>query len=99
MYELALLLLELPEARELIFTPAEVDGEPSAIAIEFTLRFDPPPPVATLRGRLFSRRSARPLKDAVVSINALDVEATTGKDGRFTLLVDLGAADFVMLRR
>lgn len=72
-------------ARELIFTPAEVDGEPSAIAIEFTLSFAPPPPVATLQGRLFDRRSARPLKDALVSINALDVETSTTRDGRFAL--------------
>ena len=76
------------QARTLRFSPAEVDGKPAPIAIEFTVVYAPPPPIAQLSGRLFDRRSARPLKEATVSISRLDVETMTGRDGRFTL-VDL----------
>jgi hypothetical protein len=74
------------QALLLRFSPAEVDGEPSAIAIEFSVHYEPPPVVSSLVGRLFDRRSARPLKGATVSISQLDVEVQTGRDGRFELL-------------
>ncbi len=73
------------QARDLVFSPAEVDGEPAAIAIELTVHYQPPPPVAALTGRLLDRRSARPVRHATVSISALDLEVRTGRDGRFSL--------------
>ena len=79
----------LAAARRLRFSPAEIDGKPSAVGIEYRFRFDAPPPappapaVAILRGVVVERGSREPL--AGVSVSAGDRSTFTDREGRFEL--------------
>ena len=81
----------LAAARMLRFAPAEIDGKPAAVTIEYRFRFDAPPPApapaeaslaearpgGVLRGVLLERGTRRPIAGASVSAG----EATTSTDG------------------
>jgi TonB family protein len=79
----------LAAGRKLRFSPAEIDGKPAAVTIEYRFRFDappaPPPPaaVATLRGVVVERGTREPL--AGVAVNVGDASAHTDREGRFEL--------------
>jgi TonB family protein len=79
----------LAAARRLRFSPAEIDGKPSPVTIEYRFRFDAPPPVppvpavAILRGVVVERGTREPL--AGVSVSAGDRSAFTDGEGRFEL--------------
>jgi TonB family protein len=78
----------LAAARKLAFTPAEVDGKPSPVRIEYRFTFtleaapaeEAPPPV-NLRGRVVERGTREPVVGARVT--AGDRQVHTGADGRF----------------
>ena len=76
-------------AARLRFTPAEIDGKPSAVTLEYRFRFDAPPPappapaVATLRGVVVERGTRAPLAGAAVS--AGDRSTFTDREGHFEL--------------
>jgi TonB family protein len=80
----------LVAARELRFSPAEIDGKPAAVTLEYRFRFEappppPPPPVtAVLRGVVIERGTREPL--AGVSVAAGEgASAFTDREGRFEL--------------
>ena len=79
----------LAAGRRLRFSPAEIDGKPSAVTIEYRFRFDAPPPrppappAALFRGVVVERGTREPL--AGVSIAAGDRSAFTDREGRFEL--------------
>jgi TonB family protein len=79
----------LAAGRRLRFSPAEIDGKPSAVTVEYRFRFDaprPPPPapaVAILRGVVVERGTREPL--AGVSVSVGDRSAFTDREGRFEL--------------
>ncbi|HLK89259.1 MAG TPA: TonB family protein [Polyangia bacterium] len=74
------------------FSPAEIDGKPAAVEIEYRYEFvikkAPPPPPPTekpvsLIGRVIERGTREPVIAA--SVEAADATAETDNDGRFTL--------------
>lgn len=74
------------------FSPAEVDGKPSAIVIEYAYAFtiaveEPPPPqTAGFAGVVVARGTGTPLAGVVVELRGEDgtvVKATTDEAGRF----------------
>lgn len=79
----------LAAARMLRFSPAEIDGEPAAVTLEYRFRFDAPPPpppappAAVLRGFVVERGTREPL--AGVSVSAGDAGAFTDGEGRFEI--------------
>jgi TonB family protein len=79
----------LAAGRSLRFSPAELDGKPAAVTIEYRFRFDapapPPPPaaVATLRGVVVERGTREPLAGVAVSVG--DAGTRTDGEGRFEL--------------
>ncbi len=81
----------LAAAKKLRFSPAEIDGQPAAVRIEYRYNFALQTPVAApptseavnLRGQVFERGTHRPL--AAASVEAGGKTTTTGKDGRFEL--------------
>ncbi len=79
----------LAAGRRLRFSPAEIDGKPSAVTIEYRFRFDAPPappptpPAAILRGVVVERGTRVPL--AGVSVTAGDGAVFTDGEGRFEL--------------
>ena len=80
----------LAAARALRFSPAEIDGKPAAVTLEYRFRFDAPPPapppvaVAVLRGVVLERGTREPL--AGVAVSAGDQASTfTDREGRFEL--------------
>jgi hypothetical protein len=85
-------------AGQFVFSPAEIDGVPSPIAVDYTFVFEPvAPTLATLQGRVLDGRSGQPLAGATVSVSTAEAEARTGPDGAFAL-PDLpgGAASVVV---
>lgn len=72
------------------FRPAEVDGAPAAVTIEFRYRFElrqetpPPPAEGVLRGRVVDRESRQPVVGALVDAGEAGV-AETDADGRFEI--------------
>ncbi|MHB8878770.1 MAG: TonB family protein [Myxococcaceae bacterium] len=86
------------------FSPAEVDGAPAPVTIEYTYHFtqeapvpppdEPPPPLeqATLKGELIARGSRTRVPSATVRCGeAADAaEATSDEEGRFELKVPPG---------
>ncbi len=77
-------------ARRLRFSPAEIDGKPSPVTIEYRFRFEAPPPPppspppAVLRGVVLERGTREPL--AGVSVSAGDgASGFTDREGRFEL--------------
>ncbi len=84
----------LAAARVLRFSPAEIDGKPAAVTLEYRFRFDAPPPApesrlgetaasAVLRGRVVERGTRAPLGG--VAIAAGEASTFTDSDGRFEL--------------
>jgi TonB family protein len=88
------------------FSPAEVDGAPSPIQIEYVYHFafqakavepkpEAPPKLATLKGQVIARGSRRRVAGATVRCGeAADAaEATTDEEGRFTLQTPGGVCE------
>ena len=95
----------LAAARQFVFTPAEIDGQPAAVQIEFVQRFaavDPATNAArpallpvSLRGRLLERGSRLPIDGAAVRVTVGDVQLEperTGVDGTFAVRAPPGHA-------
>lgn len=83
----------LEAARRLRFTPAELDGKPSAVTLEYRFRFDAPSPappalapaaLAVLRGVVLERGTRAPLAGVAVSADG-GASAFTDREGRFEL--------------
>lgn len=75
-------------ARGLRFTPAQVDGVPTAAQVPFLYRFEPRAPTAVLRGQIRARGSRHGLPGAALSVNGQSYEA--GPDGSFALTLPPG---------
>jgi TonB family protein len=84
----------LAAGRQLRFSPAEIDGKPAAVTLEYRFRFDAPAPApdpalaasaatAVLRGLVVERGTRQPL--AGVALAAGEASTFTDKDGRFEL--------------
>jgi TonB family protein len=79
----------LAAARRLRFSPAEIDGAPAAVTIEYRFRFDAPPPppppaqLAVLRGVVVERGTRAPIAGVAVSVG--DATVHTDREGRFEL--------------
>ncbi|NBD13069.1 TonB family protein [Corallococcus silvisoli] len=95
----------LAAVRQFVFTPAEVDGVPAPVQVEYVYHFTlsaPPPPEpgtpeaapapATLTGTLISRGSRSRVAGATVRCgdDPEAPEAVTDAEGRFTLQVSPG---------
>jgi TonB family protein len=80
----------LGAARKLRFSPAEIDGEPAGVTIEYRFRFDAPPPqppaapTAVLRGVVVERGTREPLARVAVMVG--DATVHTDREGRFEIL-------------
>jgi TonB family protein len=80
-----------------VFSPAELDGKPAAVQIEFVYRFvppepvlrepdaPPPPPPVNLKGRILQRGTRDPIAGASVFIPGTDLVAETDEKGLFEL--------------
>ena len=78
----------LAAARKLVFSPAEVDGKPSPVRIEYRFAFtlapvEQAPPRVNLRGRVRERGTREPVVGARVEAGGR--HATTGPDGTFEI--------------
>jgi TonB family protein len=79
----------LAAGRRLRFSPAEIDGKPAAVTVEYRFRFEAPPPapppraLAVLRGVVLERGTREPV--AGVLVTAGDRSAHTDGEGRFEL--------------
>jgi TonB family protein len=86
----------LAAARRLVFSPAEIDGKPAAVRIEYRFDFTlsaaaapaAAPPPANLRGRVLEMGTRLPVVAA--RVQAGDMSTFTDKDGRFALALPLG---------
>jgi len=89
-------------AKRLRFSPAEVDGKPAPVKLEWTQHFvftapppapaeteKPQPPPVTLSGRVLERGSRKPVPGATVLAGAQEA-ATTAPDGSFALHLSPG---------
>jgi len=82
----------LEAASQMRFSPAEVDGEPAAISVDYSFDFVPGPaepevevtPTGALAGRVTNHKDA-PLAGVLVSVAGTDLEATTDADGRWEI--------------
>jgi TonB family protein len=98
----------LTAARQLVFTPAEVDGQPAPVRIQFTTNFtvqqqvveaplaqDAGVPVVNFSGLLKTMGTREPIVAA--SIRVGEQEVFSGDDGRFQLFdVPIGKAQVVV---
>ena len=88
----------LAAVQRFLFSPAELDGAPAAVRIEYTYRFvlkeapkpaplpeAPAPAVVTLRGKALERGTRAPIRGASVLCRETEEEATTGARGEFAL--------------
>jgi TonB family protein len=84
----------LAAAPALQFSPAEIDGKPAAVTLEYRFRFEAPPPApdpalvasaasASLRGLVVERGTREPL--AGVAVAAGERSTFTDREGRFEL--------------
>ena len=84
----------LAAGRALRFSPAEIDGKPAAVTLEYRFRFEAPAPApepsvaasvatAVLRGLVVERGTRAPLGG--VAISAGEASTFSDKDGRFEL--------------
>ena len=83
----------LDAARRLRFHPATSEGNPVAVRLPFTYRFEPPStpaPRAQLTGRVRQKGTRKPLAGATVQ--AGDATAETDAQGRFVLELPPGAS-------
>ncbi len=98
--------------KQFVFTPAEIDGKPAAVTIEYRYDFqlrpqtaspDTPaeevaPAVVNLRGRLVQRGSKTPIAGATVDVNDGAVIAVSDEQGYFEAAgVPLGEARVVVV--
>ncbi|HEX8440221.1 MAG TPA: TonB family protein [Archangium sp.] len=97
----------LAAVRQFQFSPAEVDGAPAPIQIQYVYNFvlqppkveesapPPPPPQATLTGQLLARGSRSRVGGATVRCgdDPEAPEALSDQEGRFTLKVTPGTCD------
>jgi len=97
----------LAAVRQFQFSPAEVDGVPAPIQIQYVYNFvlqppkveesapPPPPPQATLTGQLLARGSRSRVGGATVRCgdDPEAPEALSDEEGRFTLKVAPGTCD------
>ncbi|HLV60796.1 MAG TPA: TonB-dependent receptor [Fredinandcohnia sp.] len=83
------------------FLPAEIDGQPAAVTIEYRYRFElrekepPPPAEGVLRGRVVDRDDGTPVAGALVDLGEAGI-AETDAQGAFEL-VDLPAGTLRVL--
>lgn len=99
----------LAAARKLRFSPAEIDGKPAAVRIEYRFDFtltpaEPAPSSASaatpaerpanLRGRVLEMGTRQPVVAALVQ--AGEKTAYTDRDGRFALSLPLGEVEVVV---
>lgn len=88
----------LAAVKQFRFTPAEIDGKPAAVTIEYRYSFSLPaapveapaeaeevakPGIVNLRGQVVERGSKRPIPGATVDVNDGAALATTDEQGRF----------------
>jgi TonB family protein len=95
----------LDAVRQFEFTPAEVDGAPSAIQFQYVYRFTleaapkpepPPPPKATLKGEVIARGSRTRIPSASVVCEREgrpEAEGTSDEKGQFGIEVSPGACE------
>lgn len=85
----------LAAAKQFVFRPAEIDGQPAPIRIGFTYRFqlaaEPPPPEpeglsARITGQVREKGSGVPVPGAPVGVPAQGLEVLADGAGRFTLV-------------
>lgn len=80
------------------FSPAELDGKPAAIRLQYDFHFAPPPPppppppdappppaTVNLTGRVLERGTRDPLVSATVYLPGSELHAETDKEGRFEI--------------
>lgn len=85
--------------RQYRFTPAEFDGVPGSVKVEYRYRFEPPPlpelpPQVNLRGVVLERGTREFLANAIVALPELELSTTTNERGEFELRgVPEGAVD------
>jgi TonB family protein len=93
----------LEAARRLRFSPAEIDGKPSAVRIEYRFTFtlaqapapEPPAaPPANLKGRVLEMGTRLPVVAALVQAGGKS--AYTDREGRFELAVPVGEVKVVI---
>lgn len=95
-------------ALQFTFRPAEIDGKPGAVQIEYTLHFTwaapveaivdagpPPLPTAVVFGQLVEKGSRRPIPAAVVRVADGGTMTESDADGRFELTVPVGEVTIV----
>lgn len=76
--------------RSFRFLPAEVDGEPAAVTIEYRYRFElreaerPPPAEGILRGRILAREGREPVVGALIDVGEAGI-AESDAEGFFEL--------------
>jgi TonB family protein len=88
----------LTAIRQFLFTPAELDGKPAAIQLQYVFNFappppppppppdaPPPPPPVNLTGRVLERGTRDPLFGATVYLPGSDLKAETDAQGRFEI--------------
>jgi TonB family protein len=88
----------LAAAQKMRFSPAEIDGKPAAVRIEYRYKFEfkaPPPeqakteaaagPTANLKGLVLERGTKTPLVGAMVDLNEGAFTTSTDAEGRFEL--------------
>ncbi len=87
-------LAAVAAAQRMVFSPAEVDGEPAPISIDYTFDFVPDasepiepdaPAAGALGGRVTNHEDA-PVEGVTVSIVDTDLEATTDADGNWQIV-------------
>lgn len=95
--------------RQFTFSPAEIDGKPASVRIQYTQHFffrEPPPPVVpdagppappvlpiTISGRVLERGSRKPIIGAAVKASGLEEPAITEVGGVFALRLPPGKVD------
>ncbi|HVE84164.1 MAG TPA: TonB family protein, partial [Myxococcales bacterium] len=86
--------------RQFAFSPAEIDGKPAPVRIQYTQHFvfqeparpaEPPPKPITFKGRILERGTRKPLPGAAVKVTGTALVAVADEEGRFQLALDPGA--------
>lgn len=78
------------------FSPAEFDGVPGSVRVEYRYRFEPPPlppdqstaeapPLVILKGVVLERGTREPLAGALVAVLEQELVATTDQTGAFEI--------------
>jgi TonB family protein len=89
----------LAAVKQLTFSPAEVDGKPAPVRIQYTQHFvweepkapaAPPPKPTTFKGKVLERGTRKPLPGAAVKITGTALVGVADASGRFELALDPG---------